>query len=97
MAAETVPGYAGRFLRVDLTKETISEVSFDVATLRKFVGGSGIGAKVLYDEVPPGVDWYAPENRIVIAAGPLSATAMAGGGTYSLVTKGPLTNAAASC
>jgi aldehyde:ferredoxin oxidoreductase len=97
MAATRLSGYMGRFLRVDLTNDKISEVSFDEATLRTWVGGSGIGAKILYDEVLPGVEWDAPQNRIIIAAGPLSATAMAGGGTYSLVTKGPLTNGAASC
>ncbi len=97
MAGASVSGYTGRFLRVDLTNEAITEESFDAPTLRKWVGGSGIGAKVLYDEVPPGVDWYAPENRVIIAAGPLTGTAMAGSGTYSLVTKGPLTNGAASC
>lgn len=90
----SVPGYAGKFLRVDLTRERITDESFDEATLRKWVGGSGIGAKILYDEVLPGVDWYAPENRIIIASGPLGATTIAGSGSYSLVTKGPLTNGA---
>jgi aldehyde:ferredoxin oxidoreductase len=94
MAKATVPGYTGKYLRVDLTDETITEETFDAATLRKWVGGSGIGAKVLYEEVPPGVDWYAPENRVIIASGPLGGTSIAGGGTYSLVTKGPLTNGA---
>ncbi|MCL4535306.1 MAG: hypothetical protein M1370_09145 [Bacteroidetes bacterium] len=94
MAKATTPGYTGKFLRVDLTNERITDETFDAATLRKWVGGSGIGAKVLYDEVPPGVDWYAPENRMIIASGPLGGTSISGGGTYSVITKGPLTNGA---
>jgi aldehyde:ferredoxin oxidoreductase len=94
MAKSNTPGYVGKFLRIDLTNETITEDSFDAETWRKWVGGSGIGAKILYDEVRPGIDWYAPENRIIIASGPLGGTSISGGGTYSLVTKGPLTNGA---
>jgi len=42
-------GYAGKFLRVDLTNERTSEVVFDEETLRKYIGGTGIGAKILYE------------------------------------------------
>ncbi len=88
-----VKGYAGKILRVDLTNERISEEVLSEAELRKWVGGSGIGAKYLYDEVPPGVEWNSPENRLIVSSGPLSGTRMPGG-TISIVTKGPLTNGA---
>ncbi|MCL4534294.1 MAG: hypothetical protein M1370_03935 [Bacteroidetes bacterium] len=94
MSNSTVPGYAGKFLRVDLTSERITEETFDEATLRQWVGGAGIGARILYEEVPPGVEWSDPANRIIIASGPLAATRLAGSGTYSVATKGPLTNGA---
>ncbi len=74
MPEKRVPGYAGRILRVDLTNETMTEEHLDEATLRKWVGGSGIGAKVLYEEVPPSVQWSDPENRLTIASGPLGGT-----------------------
>jgi aldehyde:ferredoxin oxidoreductase len=89
-------GYAGKFLRVDLTFERVSPVLFDETTLRQYVGGTGIGAKILYDEVPPQASWTDPVNRITIASGPLGGTAFPGSGTISLVTKGALTNGATS-
>ncbi len=96
MSKIDIGGYAGKFLRVDLTFERLSNVIFDEATLRKYVGGTGIGTKVLYDEVPPQASWADPVNRITIASGPLGGTAFPGSGTISLVTKGALTNGAAS-
>ena len=89
-------GYAGKFLRVDLTLERLSNVTFDEETLRKYIGGTGIGAKILYDEVPPKACWSDPANRVIIASGPLGGTAIPGSSTISLVTKGALTNGATS-
>lgn len=89
-------GYAGKFLRLELTFERLSDVLFDEETLRKNVGGTGIGAKILYDEVPPKTSWSDPVNRITIASGPLGGTNIPGSGTISLVTKGALTNGATS-
>ncbi|MBI2909141.1 MAG: hypothetical protein HYX92_15965 [Chloroflexi bacterium] len=91
-----VPGYAGKFLSVDLSSGRISEESPDEATLRKYLGGTGFGSKVLYEEVPPGVAWSDPENRLVMATGPLAGTSVCGSGTFSVVTKGPITNGATS-
>ncbi|MFB0504089.1 MAG: aldehyde ferredoxin oxidoreductase N-terminal domain-containing protein, partial [Candidatus Bathyarchaeia archaeon] len=89
-------GYAGKFLRVDMTNEETTDVVFDEETLRKYIGGTGIGAKILYDEVPPKIDWSDPQNRLVLASGPLGGTRIGGSGTFSLVTKGALTNGATS-
>ena len=96
MPSPHVGGYAGKFLRVDLTRESIAEERFDEAVLRKYVGGMSIGAKVLYEEVPPGVGWSDPENRIIMASGPLGGTSVGGSGEIAIVTKGSLTNGAAS-
>jgi len=87
-------GYSGKILRVDLTKEKLTEVIFDEETLRKYIGGTGIGAKILYEEVPPKIDWSDPENRFIVASGPLGGTRIGGSGTFSVVTKGALTNGA---
>ena len=89
-------GYTGRVLRVDLTREALSVEETDDQTRRKWVGGAGFGANVLYAEVPPGVGWSHPENRLVFATGPLAGTPVMGSGTFCLVTKGPLTNGATS-
>ncbi len=93
MAVQDLPcGYAGKILRVDLTNERITEESPDRETLRKYVGGTALGAKYLYEEVPPGVEWSDPENRIMFFAGPLSGTRIGGSGIFSVISKGPATN-----
>jgi len=97
MSKTNVPGYAGKFLRVDLSIERVSEVVFDEETLRKHLGGTGIGVKILYDEVSPKVSWSDPSNRVILASGPLGGTTIPGTGTFSLVTKGALTGGCTSC
>ena len=96
MTAQGQLEYGGRFLRVDLTSGRIWSEQLDEETYRKYLGGSGYGARILYDEVPPGVEWSDPENRLVVASGPLGGTRVNGSGTVSVITKGPLTNGAAT-
>ena len=54
-------GIMGRMLRVDLTAETISVEPLDAETARMWLGGTGLGARLLYDEVPAGVEWDDPK------------------------------------
>lgn len=81
-------------MRVDLSKEKIERFTIGEDILRSFIGGTGLGAKFLYDEVPAGAEWSHPENRLIFAAGPLNATVIGGSGSLSVVSKGPLTNGA---
>lgn len=90
--AQQADVYTGRILRVDLSTGKISKEQFEPQLLRKYVGGTGLGAKILYEEVPPGVGPFDPENRLIFASGPLGGTRVPGSGTYTVVTKGPLTN-----
>jgi aldehyde:ferredoxin oxidoreductase len=94
---DQIYGYSGKLLRIDLTNEKVIKENLDAATLRKWVGGTGLGAKYLFDEVPRGVDWSDAENRLILASGPLGGTAINGSGTVGIVTKGALTNGAAAC
>ena len=93
---EKVKGYAGRFLRVNLTESTLKDEIFDEATLRKYLGGTGIGTKLIYEEVPQGAEWNDPRNIVSIASGPLGGTVVGGSGTITVVTKGALTGGATS-
>lgn len=86
--------YPLRILRVDLSKEKTDMEEVDDETGRRYAGGTGLGAKFLYEEVPPMVAWGDPENRIMMCTGPLAGTKVAGSGTFSVVTKGPMTNMA---
>ncbi len=89
-------GYFNKLLRVNLDTKTITEEKIEDDVLKTWVGGTGLGLKILYDEVPKGVDALDPENRIIFATGPLTGTATPGSGTYCLVSKSPLTNCVAS-
>lgn len=91
---EKLYGYAGKLLRVDLTSGKISQETFTPKTARKWVGGTGFGAKMLFDEVKKGTEWSDAENRLMIASGPLGGTAVGGSGTVSVISKGPMTNGA---
>lgn len=92
MVRGKVGGYMGNVLRVDLSNNKISEEVLDEATTRKYIGGNGMGTKYLYEEVPPGIEWSDAENRIMFFTGPLAGTKVSGSGTFSVVTKGPMTN-----
>lgn len=87
-------GYGGRLLRVDLTRGTVAVEQLDPATLRRRVGGTGLGTAYLLELVPPAVQWDDPENPVIIATGPLAGTKVSGTGTISCVFKGPMTNQA---
>lgn len=92
MAEQPKGGYAGKILRVDLGSRTVTTESLDGDTLRASLGGNGVGAKYLVDEVPKGVEWNDPENLVMFLAGPLGGTRISGSGTFSIVAKGPMTN-----
>ncbi|MBI2868974.1 MAG: hypothetical protein HYX96_04020 [Chloroflexi bacterium] len=84
-------GYMGKILRADLTAGRFSEERPDAATLRKYVGGTGLGVKYLYEEVTPQVSWDSPDNRLMLFAGPLSGTSVFASGTINAVTKSATT------
>ncbi|NIP72423.1 MAG: aldehyde ferredoxin oxidoreductase, partial [Gammaproteobacteria bacterium] len=63
---------------------------------REYLGGVGIGAKILYEEVPPEVDWDHPDNRLVLATGPFAGLPVWGTGGLTVITRGALTNGATS-
>ena len=89
-------GYGGKYLRVDLSSGRIESEQLDEETHRDYVGGSAYGAKVLYDEVPPGTGWSDPDNRLIWTTGPLAGTGVAGAATINIMAKGPMTNLAGS-
>jgi len=89
-----IGGYTGKILRVDLSNDETSIVELDQATIEKWVGGVGFGAKYLYEEVPAGIEWSDPDNRIIWTSGPLAGSGVYGAGTFNVTSKGPMTNLA---
>lgn len=66
-------GYTGKGLRVNLTTGKFT-VEPTFPRFNGLIGGTAFGYRVLWDEVPPDTDCYSPENKVVIAPGPLSGT-----------------------
>ncbi|MFC1863646.1 aldehyde ferredoxin oxidoreductase family protein, partial [Thermodesulfobacteriota bacterium] len=83
--------YLGKILWVDLSKNELKDEILEEELCRRFVGGYGIGARILYDRQKPGVDPLGADNTIGIITGPLTGTAAIGGSRYTLVGKSPLT------
>lgn len=87
-------GYTGKILRVDLSRGKQWIETLDESILRNWIGGTGLGAKILWEEVAKEVSWDSAENRLVFATGPLTGTGFNGAGGFSVVGKGPMTNEA---
>ena len=85
-------GYMGKVLRVDLEREVITEEKIDEAILKQYVGGTGLGVRMLYDEVPETVNWDDPANRLIYITGPFTGTNAPGSSVYTVATRGALTN-----
>lgn len=94
MPKKTNCGYIGKILRVNLTRGNISEEEYSKRDREKWIGGTGLGAKILWEEVPKEVSWDSADNRLFFGTGPLTGTGFNGAGGFSLVGKGPMTNVA---
>jgi len=81
----------GKILRVDLSASSIHVEPLSEATARAFLGGRGLGAKILFDELKPGVDPMGPENKLVFATGVVTGLPFAGNCRYVVMAKSPLT------
>ena len=84
-------GWAGKILDIDLTSGAVKATPLDEGMARLFLGGRGLGARLLWDLVGPEVDPLAPENVLIFANGPLTATGYQTSNRFSVSTKSPLT------
>lgn len=84
-------GYTGKMLFVDLTKGTTNEKELTEEMARQFIGGYGIGARMLYNIMKPGVDPLGPDNVLGFVTGPLTGTGAFFSGRYTVVCKSPVT------
>ncbi len=84
-------GWLGNILRVNLTDKTFKKESFNEEFAKKWIGGRGFAAKILYDELEPGIDPLGPENKFIIALGPISGIPAPNTGKAVVAAKSPLT------
>ncbi len=84
-------GWNEKILDIDLTTGTIKTYPLDIDMARLFVGGRGLGARLLWDLVGPEVEPLSPENVLIFTNGPLTGTAYQTSNRFSVSMKSPLT------
>ena len=75
-------GFMGKILFVDLSSKQIVEEDLDDKTAREYVGGYGLGAKIIFERQKPGVDPLGPEAMLGLMTGMLTGTDAIGGSRY---------------
>lgn len=91
--ADTLPGYYGRLLDVNLSAGTIVKTILDRQLLQDYIGGRGLGAKILYDRLKdPGIAAFSPDNILLFMPGPFSGLPLPSSSRTCVVTKSPRTS-----
>ena len=83
--------YYEKIARINLSTGEIKVEPLDLELAHKFIGGRGLGTKILYDEGVATVDPLSPENKLIYITGPMTGAAAPSTGRYMVVTKSPLT------
>jgi len=84
-------GWTGNILRINLTTGSIKRESYAEEFARKWVGGRGFAVKILYDELKPGIDPLGPDNKFIVAVGPIAGIPAPNTGKTVVAAKSPLT------
>jgi len=83
-------GYAGKILRVDLSKKRIRKEPLTLTRIKGFLGGDGFSTDILFNESRPDLSWLSPDNKIIFMTGPLTANTIMSS-RYNVTSKSPLT------
>lgn len=84
--------YAGKILRVDMTTGKVSTEPLTEDIAKQYIGGIGLGIRLLADNSKPGTDPFSPDNPLIYVTGPLSGTmGPTAGNGYAVVSKSPAT------
>jgi len=84
-------GVKGKLLEIDLSKASHREVKLEKELIKKYIGGRGLGVKLLGDLLPKNVDPLGEENIMLILTGPLTGSIVPGSGKYVVISKSPVT------
>jgi aldehyde:ferredoxin oxidoreductase len=84
-------GYMGKIMNVSLTDGKITEEALDENLCRDYIGGYGIGARLLYERIPAGADPFGPDNILGFLTGTLTGTPALIGSRFVVVAKSPKT------
>ncbi len=86
-----IPGYFMKIAEINLTSEEIDFITLEEKEVKAFIGGSGIGAKLLYGYTNHKTDPLGPENVLIFMTGPLTGTKAFSSDRFEVITKSPLT------
>ena len=84
-------GICGKLLEVDLTSGRTKDTPIAGGMMEKYLGGRGLGARLLFDLLPAKTDPLSPENVLIFLTGPLTGSTVTGSSKFVVVTKSPLT------
>ncbi len=84
-------GYHGRFLEVDLSAGTTTEIPLSEEILEKYIGGATLAAALVYERVSKGIDPLSPENPLVFSTGPFTGSSVPMVSRYAVCGISPLT------
>ena len=85
-------GYTGKLLFVNLSESSFEVKELEESLARDFLGGYGLGARILYEEMPAQTPAFAPESMIGFISSPLNGARAFFGGRYTIVSKSPVYN-----
>lgn len=86
-------GVHGKLLDIDLGLGTSRDIPVPDEAFRKYIGGRGLGARLLCDMLPAKTDPLSPDNLLIFLTGPLTGSMATGSSKFVVVTKSPVTNA----
>ncbi len=84
-------GTSNRILEINLSKKQVTESKITEEDRRLYLGGKGLGLKLLYERLKPGIDPLGEENIIALMMGVLMCTGAPCSGRFAAITKSPLT------
>ncbi len=92
MNEKEIAGTLNKVIEIDLSSKTVSTVSISKDQRRHFFGGKGLGLKLLYDRLKPGIDPLGEDNIIILMTGVLAGTSAPCSGRFHAIFKSPLTS-----
>jgi aldehyde:ferredoxin oxidoreductase len=85
-------GYHGRYLRIDVSSGSVDQPPLSETVLRQFIGGSGLGVRLLLDEGTAQLDALDPRAPLIFAFSPLIGSPLTTSSKFAVVSKSPLTD-----
>ncbi|HVN25735.1 MAG TPA: aldehyde ferredoxin oxidoreductase family protein [Syntrophorhabdales bacterium] len=89
-------GWKGKLLRIDLSTHLIRTEALPPRLMKEYIGGRGMCARILFDEIDPRIDALSPDNKLIFAPGPLTGTGAPAASRYIVSAKSPLSNCVSS-